>query len=235
MKRDLLAVLSAFVLFLASPAARAWDELGPLAEARRAHPAFFAKGAVHRTEVDGAEHWVFTGDSDLRDGFEGLSDTERYAEAALDARRNLLRHVTGGSRNATAEVSGIVVAYRFADGTARRVVCLVPVENIRVVSAVPAPKPAIPEASETPAAPAAPAAPAPAPEPAAPAASVAPAPAPAPEPAAPADPAAESVSATPDRPVPERSATPSHADPDLPRFSPPALAVPTLPVSPAGG
>ena len=168
--------------------------------------------------MDGAEHWVFTGDSDLRDGFEGLSDTERYAEAALDARRNLLRHVTGGSRNATAEVSGIVVAYRFADGTARRVVCLVPVENIRVVSAAPAPKPAIPEASETPAAPAAPAAPAPAPEPAAPAA-----------------PAAESVSATPDRPVPERSATPSHADPDLPRFSPPALAVPTLPVSPAGG
>ena len=201
--------------------------------------------------MDGAEHWVFTGDSDLRDGFEGLSDTERYAEAALDARRNLLRHVTGGSRNATAEVSGIVVAYRFADGTARRVVCLVPVENVRVVSAAPAPKPAIPEAPETPAAPAAPVpastpapaapaapaapVPAPAPEPVAAPVASAPAPAPAPEPAAPAAPAAESVSAAPDRPVPERSATPSHADSDLPRFSPPALAVPTLPVSPAGG
>ena len=104
-------IVALLVLSAAIPV-RAWDELGPLEKARREHPAFFAKGAVHQTEVDGEEYWVFTGDSDQRDGFASLSDTERYAEAALDARRNLLRHVTGGSKNATAKVSGIVVAYR---------------------------------------------------------------------------------------------------------------------------
>lgn len=139
-----LRVLAPVLLALcaAAPAARAWDELGPLDEARDAHPEFFGKDAVHRVEVDGVDHWVFAGDSDLRDGFEDLSDTERYAEAALAARRNLLFRVTGGSRNATAEVSGIVVAYRFPDGTARRVVCLVPVENVLVTSAEPPAPPA---------------------------------------------------------------------------------------------
>ena len=152
MKRDMLAALFVSVLFAAAPAVRAWDELGSLNEARRAHPEFFAKNAVHRVEVDGVEYWAFTGDSDSTDGFNGLSDTERYAEAALDARRNLLRHVTGGSKRITAEVSGIVVAYRFAEGPERRVVCLVPVENVHIVTASTpeAPTPLAPAAAEPP-------------------------------------------------------------------------------------
>ena len=113
--------------------AGAWDELGPLSSARRAHPEYFKKGAVHRVELDGVGYWIFAGDSDRRDGFSVLTDTERYAEAALDARRNLLRYVAGVS-NVTAEVSGIVTAYRLSDGSARRVVCLVPVENVVVVT-----------------------------------------------------------------------------------------------------
>lgn len=115
--------------------ARAWDELGPLADAQRENPSYFEKGAVHRVDVDGVEHWIFSGDSDTSDGFFALSDAERWAEAELDARRNLLRHVAGGAKNASAEVSGLFVAYRFRDGTTFRVVCLVPVENVRVSSA----------------------------------------------------------------------------------------------------
>ena len=195
--------LAAALLVLAAAfPARAWDELGPLAEARRTHPAFFAKGAVHQTEVDGEVYWVFTGDSDQRDGFASLSDTERYAEATLDARRNLLRHVTGGARNVTAEVSGIVVAYRFAEGPARRVVCLVPVEKVRVVSASAPPTAPVAQSAE-------------------------PAPPIAAEPLVP-PPAAESPFSA--EPFPTPSDAVSHsAGTDLPRFSPPTLPVPVIP------
>jgi hypothetical protein len=196
--------LVALLVLVAAFPARAWDELGTLEEARRAHPALFRKGAVSRIEVDGVEHWAFSGDSDRRDGFPVLSDTERYAEAALDARRNLLRHVTGGARNVTAEASGIVVAYRFPDGPARRVVCLVPVENVRVISA------AAPDTSTAP-----------------PSASAAPDASDAPA-------AAESPTETsaPEPPSPssaDESTSPSPADAGLPRFSSPNLPTPVLP------
>ncbi len=226
----------ALLVLVAAVPARAWDELGPLAEARRTHPVFFAKGAVHRTEVDGEVYWVFTGDSDQRDGFASLSDTERYAEAALDARRNLLRHVTGGARNVTAEVSGIVVAYRFADGPARRVVCLVPVEKVRVVSAstpaVPAaPAPSTPAAEEPPQAPSAPpaiespAVPAEdhAPEAAAPSIVSATASAPAPVDSTPVE-----AASVPAGPPPETASAPAPA-PTTPVEAPPAPAPATSP------
>lgn len=201
-------IVAQLVLAAAIPAC-AWDELGPIAEARRAHPGLFRKGAVSQIEVDGVEYWAFAGDSDQRDGFTSLSDTERYAEAALDARRNLLRHVTGGAKNVTAEVSNIVVAYRFADGLARRVICLVPMEKVRVLSAnSPA---AAPTESPSPVAPVAPlestAAPAPAEPPSGPPATKPP------EPPAGA-PAMEA---------------PMPSDTGLPRFSPPSLPTPVIP------
>jgi hypothetical protein len=121
-----------FVMSLAAIAAFGWDEFGPLGNARREHPEFFSKDAVHSVELDGVRYYVFTGDSKA---VKGVSDAELYREAALNARANLLRHVTGGAKRVRAEVSGIVTAYQFADGRSRRVVCLVPVESVTVTEA----------------------------------------------------------------------------------------------------
>ncbi len=124
----------------------AWDELGPLDKARRAHPEFFRKGAVNQVEIDGEMYWVFTGDG-TKEGGRFTSDAEAYREAALEARRNLLRHVADCASHVDAEVSGIVTAYRFAEGKSRRVVCLVPVENVALLIAKSAGVP--PAAAET--------------------------------------------------------------------------------------
>ena len=134
-----VAFFAVFALAVAFNAA-AWDELGPLRQVRREHPEYFEKGAVHEVEVEGESHWLFTGDG-IREWRLFGGDAEAYREAALDARRNLVRHITGNAPSAKVEMSGIVTAYRISDGSTRRVVCLVPKENVSVVSQAPAARP----------------------------------------------------------------------------------------------
>ena len=141
MKFSATVAFSAFLALAAAFDAAAWDELGPLKNVRREHPEYFEKGVVHEVEVDGVPHWLFTGDG-VREWRLFGADSEAYREAALDAKRNLVRHLAGGAPNATAEVSGIVTAYRISEGSARRVVCLVPKENVSIVSPQPKATPA---------------------------------------------------------------------------------------------
>lgn len=181
----------------------AWDELGPLPKARGAHPEFFQKGAVREVEIEGVPYWIFTGDSL---GGSSLPDAEAYREAALDARRNLLRHLTGGAARIEAEASGIATAYRFADGKTRRVVCLVPVENVSIHTNAPS-------AGATP----------PPPQPAPPSGGVA-----APPPAQPAPAPGGEAAPPPAQPAP---APGGEAAPfgQMPRFTPPNLPTPSIP------
>lgn len=129
--------------------AGAWDELGPLPQARGDHPEFFRAGAVNEVELNGERYWIFTGDG-VREGGVATSDAEAYRVAALDARRNLLRHLSGNAPHVDAEVSGITTAYSFAEGNARRVVCLVPVENVSIRTNTPAIPVQAPQTPSTP-------------------------------------------------------------------------------------
>jgi hypothetical protein len=148
MKSSASIALYAFLIHAVAFDASAWNELGPLEQVRREHPEYFGKGAVHEVEVDGESYWLFTGDG-IRERKLLGTDSEAYREAALDARRNLLRHLTGNVQGAKAEVSGIVTAYRLSDGLIRRVVCLVPKENVSVVSPAPATPPAVQQGGTT--------------------------------------------------------------------------------------
>ena len=141
MKSSATVAFFAFLVLAAAFDAAAWDELGPLKKVRREHPEYFEKGAVHEVEMDGEPYWIFTGDG-VRERKLFGADSEAYREAALDARRNLVRHLTGDAPSAKAEVSGIVTAYRISEGSIRRVVCLVPKENVVIVSSTPKAKPA---------------------------------------------------------------------------------------------
>ncbi len=140
MKSSATVAFFAFLVLAAAFDAAAWDELGPLKKVRREHPEYFEKGAVHEVEVEGEPYWIFTGDGTRERKLFG-ADSEAYREAALDARRNLVRHLTGDAPSAKAEVSGIVTAYRISEGSVRRVVCLVPKENVVIVSSTPKAKP----------------------------------------------------------------------------------------------
>lgn len=142
-----VAFFAIFILAVAFDAS-AWDELGPLKQVRREHPEYLEKGAVHEVEVDGEPHWLFTGDGIRERRFFG-GEAEAYREAALDARRNLVRHLTGNAPSAKVEVSGIVTAYRIPDGSVRRVVCLVPKENVHVVSPTKTAQTALRQGEET--------------------------------------------------------------------------------------
>ncbi len=213
MKFSLTVAFFAFLTLAAAFDAAAWDELGSLKKVRREHPEYFEKGAVHEVEVDGEACWLFTGDG-IRERKLFGGDSEAYREAALDARRNLVRHLTGDAPSAKAEVSGIVTAYRISEGSVRRVVCLVPKENVSVVSPQPKANTAEPQSEAS--APAAPsdkavetAAQQPAPE----------------------APSAKSAETAAQQPAPAAPSGTTNAKPPAgpPRFQMPDLPIPVLP------
>ncbi len=213
MKSSATVAFFAFLTLAAAFDAVAWDELGPLKKVRREHPEYFEKGAVHEVEVDGESYWLFTGDGTRERKLFG-GDSEAYREAALDARRNLVRHLTGNAPSGQAEVSGIVTAYRISEGSVRRVVCLVPKENVVIVSPAPKATPAEPQSEAS--------------GPAAPPANAA---APAvqqPAPAVPSDKAAETAAQQP-APMAPSDATNAKPPAGPPRFQMPDLPTPVLP------
>lgn len=210
MKSSATVAFFAFLTLAAAFNAAAWDELGPMKKVRREHPEYFEKGAVHEVEVDGESYWLFTGDG-IRERKLFGGDAEAYREAALDARRNLVRHLTGDAPSAKAEVSGIVTAYRISEGSVRRVVCLVPKENVVIVSPAPKTNPTEPQSEAS-----GPATP--------PAKAAAPA-APQPAPAAPSDKAAAPQPA----PAAPSGATDAKPPAGPPRFQMPDLPTPVLP------
>lgn len=130
--RCVLALLAAG----AALAANAADELGPLPEARKRHPAVFVCGNVVPYTVSGKDGYAFAGEAEQ--SFAGdlaESDAELYQEARLAARGNLVNFIKKKHPDCSVSMSGSLVMYQFPEGKLRRVVCFVEKSSIQISKA----------------------------------------------------------------------------------------------------
>lgn len=111
------------------------DELGPLDDARKSHPAIFVEGNVLKYTVGGESGYICNGSAEqFFAGDQAESNADLYREASLDARGNLIRHLKKGV-DGTVEIrlSGMRKIYEYSEGKIRRVVCFVAERNVSVV------------------------------------------------------------------------------------------------------
>ena len=142
------------VLLLAADVASALNDLGPLAEARAVWPDAFVPGKVTAVDFAGETFYAFAGEAEsFFSGEFAESDAELYEEATLDAKARLYGTLSEGDKSRSVALSGLRIAYRWADGPMRRVVCIVPRQNVNVSPSVsiPSQSASVPEsAGDTP-------------------------------------------------------------------------------------
>ena len=135
------------VLALTASAAFARDDLGSFADARAAWPDAFVPGKVAIVDFAGEGFYAFAGEAEsFFPGEMAESDAELYEEATLDAKARFYATMSGGDASRTISLSGLRVAYRWAEGPLRRVVCVVPRRNVAVSPPVSGPEPLAPVA-----------------------------------------------------------------------------------------
>lgn len=127
----------------------------PSAEDRAAWPDAFVPGKVAVVEYRGESCYAFAGEAEDFFPGEGLeTEAELHDEAVLDAKSHFYEVLSGGDPSRVIGLSGAFVAYWWAEGPMRYVVCMVPVPAVTVspsmVEAEPAvPAEAIPSEEET--------------------------------------------------------------------------------------
>lgn len=129
------------VLALTASAAFARDDLGSFADARAAWPDAFVPGKVATIDRAGEELYAFAGEAEsFFPGEMAESDAELYEEATLDAKTRFYETMAGDNPSRSVSLSGLRVAYRWAEGPLRRVVCVVPRRNVAVSPPVSGPE-----------------------------------------------------------------------------------------------
>lgn len=115
------------------------DDLGPFADARRTWPEAFVPGKFSVANHAGEELYAFAGEAEsFFTGEFAESDAELFEEATLDAKARFLKTMTKDDPARSIVLSGLRVAYRWAEGPLRRVVCVVLKKNVSVVAGNPA-------------------------------------------------------------------------------------------------
>lgn len=118
----------------------------PSARARAVWPDAFVPGKVAVVEYRGESCYAFAGEAEDFFPGEGLeTEAELHDEAVLDAKSHFYEVLSGGDSSRVVGLSGAFVAYRWAEGPMRYVVCMVPVSAVTIRSAVVEPKSALPE------------------------------------------------------------------------------------------
>ncbi|MBQ6102432.1 MAG: hypothetical protein IJL06_02050, partial [Kiritimatiellae bacterium] len=136
---------AAVLLALAASAVSAKDDLGSFADARSAWPDAFVPGKTATVDLAGEALYAFAGEAEsFFDGEFAESDAELYEEATLDAKARFYETMSGGDASRSVSLSGLRVAYRWAEGSMRRVVCVVPRRNVKVSPSVSVPAPPAP-------------------------------------------------------------------------------------------
>lgn len=111
----------------------AMNELGPLVEAQKNHPAVFVSGNVLKYTVADAECYVFHGESErCFEGDMGECDSELYQEAELDSRSKFFQWITKGDKGKLVEMSGASKMYEYCEGKLYHAICFVPTANVSV-------------------------------------------------------------------------------------------------------
>lgn len=130
----MLTVGRCFLLLGATCAALvavAANELGPLPDAQKRHPAVFVSGNVLPYVIAGVEGYTYAGEAEqCFAGGMAETDAELYQEARLDAKGNLLRFLKKERPSCEISMSGGIVMYQYPEGKIRRVVCFVAKEAV---------------------------------------------------------------------------------------------------------
>lgn len=147
--------------------AQAFEDLGPLEQARESYPQLFIPQSVNQTEIAGRPHYVFSGQAERY--FDDEMDSELWEEATLSAKAVLFEHFAEGNKATKVDMSGCAPLYRVKEGKAYTMLMAVPVDRVKVSRPIapkpaPAAKPAPASAPEASPAPQPSAEPAPAPE-----------------------------------------------------------------------
>ena len=122
-----------FLVFGLPLAILAKNELGTIESAQQNYPDAFAPGKVLEVDHDGKSWYAFAGEAEqCFSGKYAESETELFDEATLDAKSNFLSILSHGDSKAKVTMSGLRIAYQYADGAFRRVVCMVPVDSVSV-------------------------------------------------------------------------------------------------------
>lgn len=131
------------VLVLAASIVFAKDDLGPFADARSTWPDAFRPGKLASIDLANEALYAFAGEAEsFFSGEFAESDAELYEEATLDAKARFYETMSEGDPSLSVTFSGLRVAYRWAEGPMRRVVCIVPRRNVKV-SSLPSPAPPV--------------------------------------------------------------------------------------------
>ena len=99
---------------LCAGALAAYEDLGPLAEARKQYPGIFEAGSVSTLTVKGTPCYVFQGEAEqLFSGEFAEAAGELYEEATLTAKSNFYKHFTRPGESLSITMSGCSVLYQF--------------------------------------------------------------------------------------------------------------------------
>lgn len=127
--------------------AQAFEDLGPLEQARESYPQLFIPQSVNQTEIAGRPHYVFSGQAERY--FDDEMDSELWEEATLSAKAVLFEHFAEGNKATKVDMSGCAPLYRVKEGKTYTMLMAVPVARVKVSRPI-APKP-VPAANPAPA------------------------------------------------------------------------------------
>ena len=118
---------------LCAGALAAYEDLGPLAEARKQYPGIFEAGSVSTLTVKGTPCYVFQGEAEqLFSGEFAEAAGELYEEATLTAKSNFYKHFTRPGESLSITMSGCSVLYQFNNKKIYTVILFVPKQNVTI-------------------------------------------------------------------------------------------------------
>lgn len=122
-----------FVLLASSTALYAFEDLGKIDVARKAHPEIFIPGSIHETMVNGKLSYVFMGQAEqCFSGEFAEPESELYEEATLSAKNLFFEKLSEDDKTTTVTMSHCSVLYRFNNKKIYSVILFVPKNNVSI-------------------------------------------------------------------------------------------------------
>ena len=126
-----------FALLASSTALLAFEDLGKIDVARKAHPEIFIPGSIHEMMVNGKLSYLFMGQAEqCFSGEFAEPESELYEDATLSAKKFFYEMLSGGDKSATITVSHCATLYRFNDKKIYSVILFVPKNNVSISKTV---------------------------------------------------------------------------------------------------
>ena len=128
-----------FLIFWCLPLLFSYEDLGPVADARKKYPEIFIPGSVHIVSIASKPCYVFSGEAEqCFTGDFAEPESELYDEATLAAKNNFYEYLTKGKKTLTVSMSQCSILYRFHDKKIYTVILFVPKANVSIRDSAPA-------------------------------------------------------------------------------------------------